>query len=134
MASAQSPADAPPPRPDRPLAPERPLSRPYTMFLVSCAAGCIVLPLTVAAIAVLTLPSRWSIAALVALALLAVVPIPSRHTHPVITRLFTDVTCAADSWFSLRVICNQDKFTHNGPHVIGAHPPTLVRQPTVRPE
>ena len=104
------------------MAPERRLSRVYTMFLVSCAAGCIVTPLAIAALAVVTLPSRWSLAALAALAVLGLMPIAPRHKHPAITRFFTDVATAADSWFSLRVIYNKEKFTHAGPHVIGTHP------------
>jgi hypothetical protein len=51
------------------------LSRPYVMFLVSCAAGCVVVPVILITVAVVTLPNWLSTAFLGLMAMLAVVPL-----------------------------------------------------------
>lgn len=107
-----------------PQEPERKLSQPYAMFCVSCAAGCVVVPTILVVIALATLPSKVSTAFLALMVIMAVVPIAPRGR--LATRFAHDMCDAAYTWFSLRIICNEDHFQEKGPYILGARLPCVV--------
>jgi hypothetical protein len=90
----------------------------FKMFFASFGAGSVVLPILLILVSVVTLPNPLSTAYLGLMLLLALIPIAPRG--PLATRFTRNMCMAASSWLSLRVICNETKFTTKGPYVIGA--------------
>ena len=102
-----------------PMQPERKLSQAYSMFCVSCAAGCVVVPAILIGLAILTLPSKLSTAFLALMVVAALVPIAPRGKWA--TMFARDMCNAAYNWFSLRIICNEEQFQKQGPYILGGH-------------